>query len=113
MERIVTSTRVSHKLEFMKPKSQELDLSTLKRGLDGENYGKWLDFHALLVDTREELGLTQQQVADRLGVTQPAVSVFEDGSTGIRIQSILNYASALGLELQLSLKPVEKDSQPS
>lgn len=109
----MTSTRLTYKLGFMKPKSQELDLSTLKRGLDGENYGKWLDFHALLVDTREELGLTQQQVADRLGITQPAVSVFEDGSTGIRIQSILNYASALGLGLQLSAKPAAKDKQPS
>lgn len=109
----MTSASQTYKLEFMNPKSRELDLSTLKRGLDGENYGKWLDFHSLLVDTREELGLTQQQVADRLGITQPAVSVFEDGSTGIRIQSILNYASALGLELQLSVKPAAKDKQPS
>jgi DNA-binding XRE family transcriptional regulator len=112
MEKTVTNASLTYKLEFMNSKSRELNLSTLKRGLDGENYGKWLDFHSLLVDTREELGLTQQQVADRLGITQPAVSVFEDGSTGIRIQSVLNYASALGLELQLSVKPAAKDSQP-
>jgi transcriptional regulator with XRE-family HTH domain len=79
----------------------------------GVNFGHWLDLHSMLLDARIELGLTQQQLADRLGVTQPAISAFEDGSTGIKIQTILSYASALGLELQLSVKPVEKDSQPS
>lgn len=79
---------------------------------DAINFGHWLDFHSLLLDARLEQGLTQQQLADRLGVTQPAVSAFEEGSTGIKIQSILSYAGALGLELQLSLKPAAKDSQP-
>jgi DNA-binding XRE family transcriptional regulator len=103
----MTMTRENYKLQVMSEEFVKVDLSELKRGLHGENYGHWLDFHAALVDTRIELGLTQQEVADRLGISQPAVSVFEDGSTGIKVQSILNYASALGLELNLSVQKVE------
>lgn len=89
------------------------ELDAFKPTSDAINFGHWLDFHSLLLDARLEQGLTQQQLADRLGVTQPAVSAFEEGSTGIKIQSILSYASALGLELQLSVKPAAKEKQPS
>jgi DNA-binding XRE family transcriptional regulator len=105
----MTITNAHYKLQVMNEEFVKVDLSELKRGLDGENYGHWLDFHADLVDKRIELGLTQQQVADRLGISQPAISVFEDGSTGIKVQSILNYASALGLELNLSVRKADGD----
>jgi DNA-binding XRE family transcriptional regulator len=99
-------TRVSdtHKLQLM---TKLIDITqevlNYEHTTFGKNYGHWLDFHSMLLDARIEQGLTQQQLADRLGISQPAVSVFEDGSTGIKIQSILNYASALGLEVSLSV----------
>lgn len=105
----MTISRVEHKLELM---SKFIDITeeiaNYKPTLFGVNYGHWLDFHSALVDMRIELGLTQQEVADRLGISQPAISVFEDGSTGIKVQSILNYASALGLELELSVRKVSQ-----
>jgi DNA-binding XRE family transcriptional regulator len=110
----MTVASAQHKLEVMSRLiniSAELD--KFEPSVYGVNFGHWLDFHSMLLDARIELGLTQQQLADRLGVTQPAISAFEDGSTGIKIQTILSYASALGLELQLSVKPVEKYNQPS
>lgn len=88
------------------------ELDSYAPSIYGINFGHWLDFHARLLDARLEQGLTQQQLADRLGVTQPAISAFEDGGTGIKIQSILSYASALGLELQLSVRPAARDQQP-
>lgn len=104
----MTISNAQHKLGFMpKPINMRPELDALKPSADDSNFGHWLDFHALLLDARLEQGLTQQQLADRLGVTQPAISAFEDGSTGIKIQTILSYASALGLELQLSVKPVK------
>lgn len=71
----------------------------------GHNYGAWLDLHAQFLDARESQGLSQRALAAKLGISQPAVSDFEDGSTGIKIQTLLSYASALGLELTLSAKP--------
>ena len=95
-----------HKLEFMSKFVDITDeIKNYKPGPFGTNYGHWLDFHAMLIESRIAQGLTQQQLAERLGVTQPAISIFEDGSTGIKIQTILSYASALGLELQLSVVP--------
>lgn len=110
----MTVVSAQHKLEVMsKLINISAELDSFEPSPYGLNFGHWLDFHSMLLDARLELGLTQQQLADRLGVTQPAISAFEDGSTGIKIQTILSYASALGIELQLSLKPVEKDNQTS
>lgn len=106
----MTIYRAEHKLRVMTKFIDITDeIASYKPTRYGVNYGHWLDFHADLVDKRIELGLTQQQVADRLGISQPAISVFEDGSTGIKVQSILNYASALGLELNLSVRKADGD----
>jgi DNA-binding XRE family transcriptional regulator len=107
----VTISNIKHKLGFM-PKliNMRPELDAFKPSADDINFGHWLDFHTLLLQARLEQGLTQQQLADRLGVTQPAISAFEEGSTGIKIQTILSYASALGLELQLSVKRVKKEN---
>lgn len=107
----MTVVRDKHKLEVMsKQINISAELDSFAPSAYGVNFGHWLDFHSLLLDARLKQGLTQQQLADRLGVTQPAISAFEDGSTGIKIQTILSYASALGLELQLSVKPVKKEN---
>ena len=108
----MTITQSVHKLKVM---SKFIDITAevanYQPTIFGKNYGHWLDFHSMLLDARIEQGLTQQQLADRLGISQPAVSVFEDGSTGIKVQSILNYASALGLEVSLSV--VKTDTKAS
>jgi transcriptional regulator with XRE-family HTH domain len=71
--------------------------------LSAENYGQWLDFHSLLVDQREAQGLTQKQVADRLGISQPAVAQFEKSTYSPSITTIIAYATARGVKLNLGV----------
>jgi transcriptional regulator with XRE-family HTH domain len=57
---------------------------------------------AYLTERRELLGLSQDAVALRMDVTQPAVSFLENGGTqnpGVR--TVARWASALGLTLSL------------
>lgn len=71
--------------------------------LAAENYGQWLDFHSLLVDRRGAQGLTQKQVAERLGISQPAVAQFEKSTYSPSITTIIAYATAIGVQLELGL----------
>jgi len=47
---------------------------------------------------REAAGLTQKQLAKRIGVTQPQISKWEDTIANHTIQSILKYLGGLGTE---------------
>ena len=54
---------------------------------------------------REELGLTQGQVAERAGLTQSALSRLEAGSSGTpTIGVLVRLAKALELELMVSFE---------
>ena len=57
-----------------------------------------------LADLRRSLGLTQQQVADRMGVARPRVAEIERRPDGIAFARILDYAQALGASFQLVSK---------
>jgi len=48
-----------------------------------------------LIQRRRELGLTQQEVADRLGITQSAVARFEGGDRDPRLSTLRRYALAV------------------
>ncbi len=48
-----------------------------------------------LVRLREVIGLSRQQLADRMGVTQEAVSQLEN-ARDLRLSSITSYVTALG-----------------
>ena len=47
---------------------------------------------------REHLGLTQDEVARRMGVTQPAYAKIESGKTQPRIATCKRIAAAMGIE---------------
>ena len=57
-----------------------------------------------LIRARGEAGLTQAEVADRLGVTQPAVARMESGKN-ISLKTISRYASAIGRTITLEIQP--------
>ena len=48
-----------------------------------------------LIQRRRELGRTQQEVADRLGITQSAVARFEGGDRDPRLSTLRRYALAV------------------
>jgi HTH-type transcriptional regulator/antitoxin HipB len=59
---------------------------------------------------REELGLSQRQLAERAGMTQPGVARFEAGGTTPTLPLLERLASALGLTLTISLAPAGRRS---
>ena len=66
------------------------------------------DFKLLsdLVSVRRECGLSQHDVASRLGITQPAVAAFERHDADPKLSTIRRYAHAVGI---LVGHVVEKD----
>jgi DNA-binding XRE family transcriptional regulator len=57
-----------------------------------------------LIRARVEAGLTQAEVAVRLGVTQPAVARMESGRN-ISLKSVARYAGAIGRPITLEIIP--------
>lgn len=55
---------------------------------------------------REELGITQAQLAERAGLQQPAVARFETGGTMPTIPMLERLADALGLRLNVEFLPL-------
>ena len=58
---------------------------------------------AALVTRRRELGLSQTEVAARMGTSQSAVARIEAGGTDARLTTMERYAAALGWQLDWRL----------
>jgi HTH-type transcriptional regulator/antitoxin HipB len=63
-----------------------------------------LDLSALTRGRRQELGLSQQELADRANVSRQWISAFELGRPGSELRLILRLLEAL--ELRLSVDPI-------
>ncbi len=59
---------------------------------------------------REELGLTQAELAERAGLQQPAVARFEAGGTMPTIPMLERLAGALRLRLNVEFLPLREAS---
>lgn len=57
---------------------------------------------------REQLGMTQGQLAERTGLKQPAVARFEAGGTMPTIPMLERLADALGMRLTVQLEPLSR-----
>lgn len=57
-----------------------------------------------LAERRQRLGLSQTQVAARMGTSQSAVARLESGDADVRLSTLERYAAALGHELDIRLK---------
>ncbi|MEO3812434.1 helix-turn-helix transcriptional regulator [Sphaerisporangium sp. B11E5] len=57
---------------------------------------------------REELGLTQAQLAERAGLQQPAVARFEAGGTMPTIPLLERLAEALEVRLSVGFQPLRE-----
>jgi len=49
---------------------------------------------------REKSGLTQAELAERLGSHQPAIARLEAGDTNVNMRTLERIAEALGLEME-------------
>lgn len=64
-----------------------------------------------LVARRTELGLSQTEVAARMGTSQSAVARLEAGSADVRLSTLERYAAALEHRLDWSLGASGHDGQ--
>jgi transcriptional regulator with XRE-family HTH domain len=62
---------------------------------------------SLVLSARLKAGLTQRQLADRLGVTQPVVAAYESGRRQPTVPILMRMVSAAGFDLRLHLAPHE------
>lgn len=63
-----------------------------------------------LSQRRRELGLSQTQVAARMGTSQSAVARLEAGVSDLRLSTLERYAGALGQQVQLRLDAPREES---
>ncbi|GIJ67266.1 helix-turn-helix domain-containing protein [Virgisporangium ochraceum] len=56
-----------------------------------------------LVARRRAAGLSQGEVAERMGTSQPAVARLEAGQVDARMSTLRRYAAAVGAELKLEV----------
>ena len=59
---------------------------------------------------RIELGLTQAQLAERVGTKQPGISRLESGNRNITIEQLQRVAGALGCRLDVRLVPIDENA---
>lgn len=59
----------------------------------------------LVYDRRAELGLTQAELADRAGMTQPQLSRLESGGATPTVPLLARLAAALDAELDIAFRP--------
>ena len=57
---------------------------------------------AELVAMRHAAGLSQNDVAERMGTSQPAVARLEAGLVDARMSTVQRYAAAVGAQLRLT-----------
>ncbi|MCW9715006.1 helix-turn-helix domain-containing protein [Avibacterium volantium] len=60
------------------------------------------ELQLLLKSLRQQAGLTVSQVAERMGVSQPAVSKLEKNASRASVMTLQRYAQACGAELLIS-----------
>ena len=62
----------------------------------------WEEYNAqILLDARKNAGLTQQELADRIGANKGYISRIERGLTVPTVATLYKIASALGLTIDL------------
>ncbi|WP_288205748.1 helix-turn-helix domain-containing protein [uncultured Parabacteroides sp.] len=67
-----------------------------------------MDFHVTIKERRSLLGLTQQDLADYSGVSLRIIKSIEAGTANPSIGTLTKIAEALGLEICMTVKGVNK-----
>lgn len=57
------------------------------------------------IDARKISGLTQKQLSEKSGITQPDISKLENGNSNPSIRTLKRLANAMGMKLKLEFLP--------
>ena len=72
-----------------------------------------MDASVVIVRARQRAGLTQQELADRAGTSQPVISAYEHGRRDPSITTLGKLVAAAGARLEVSSAPVSGDLPPA
>ena len=68
-----------------------------------------IDVRQDLIALREASGLTQVQLAEKLGVRQPIISKLEGGGTkDVKLSTLVKMAAALGARVKITFEPQDR-----
>lgn len=67
----------------------------------------------MLQVAREQAGLTQQQVAERMGTKKSAISRLENNAGDVRLSTLQRYAEAVGRRLVIEVAALEEEGRPT
>jgi DNA-binding XRE family transcriptional regulator len=95
-----------------KPPSDDLDDYIAERARANPEFPALVDAHLerrrlqrALAVKRQEVGLTQAEVATRMTTSQSAVARIEAGEVDAKMSTLQRYAIAIGYEIEFSLRP--------
>lgn len=80
---------------------QELKKPAVRRAYEEET--KVLNIGLQLADQRRRKGLTQAQVARKIGTSAPQLSRTERRPENVNMRTLMRYADAVGMELDIRL----------
>lgn len=89
-------------------------LTQIDMRFDKEDSGKiyeydiYREIRELVLKSRDELGLTQKQLAEKSGLTQANISNIEKGTTRPTIDSLKKIADAMGKRLVIEFSDKEE-----
>lgn len=72
--------------------------------IESKYYGILADFSIALVDYRSKRRMTQEELAERLGVTQSIISRYENGTSNISLKQLNEVCYKLGIDLNIKFK---------
>lgn len=88
--------------------SAELERKFGPKGSDSRKAAEdkaWEEYNAqILLDARKNAGLTQQELADRIGANKGYISRLERGLTVPTVSTLYRIAAAMGLSVELRPK---------
>jgi len=66
-----------------------------------------------LIQIRKDSGLTQREVAERMGVSQPTIAEFERYDSNPTLSTVERYALAVHARIRTQVKPFDVSSSTS
>jgi transcriptional regulator with XRE-family HTH domain len=87
-------------------KRERADLPARRRGY--ERAGRTIRLATEIRELREKRGLSQRELAERLGTTQSAVARLEAGNVSPSLPTLDKVAEALGVELVVSFVDLDE-----
>lgn len=68
---------------------------------DADRVRKNAAFNIRMKETRKKANITQQEMADRLGVTQQSISKIESAGHNVTVENVQSYLKELGYTLEI------------